>query len=210
MSGGLTPPVARWAQRIAALVQTGLTYARDPFDIERYQALQQLAAEMQASLTEQSVAEIAGWYAMEGGYATPKVGVRAIVIDESGRFLLVQERSDGLWCPPGGWADVGEAPSAMAVREVHEESGYAVVVERVLAVLDRDVQGHPPIGWHVYTIYFLCRVVGGAPHTVAETSAVGWYGLDALPPLSLERVTTAQLVRFGALARDAQAPVWFD
>jgi hypothetical protein len=45
---------------------------------------------------------------------------------------------------------------------------------------------------------------------VAETSAVGWYGLDALPPLSLERVTTAQLVRFGALARVAQAPVWFD
>jgi hypothetical protein len=100
MSGGLTPPVARWAQRIAALAQTGLTYARDPFDIERYHALQQLAAEMQASLTEQSVAEIAGWYAMEGGYATPKVGVRAIVIDESGGFCSSKSGVTACGVPP--------------------------------------------------------------------------------------------------------------
>ncbi|MFM2308397.1 MAG: hypothetical protein RLY87_517 [Chloroflexota bacterium] len=210
MSGIAQPPLGRWAQRLQAMAQTGLTYAQDPYDVERYHELRQIAAEMQAAVTEQSIAEISAWYAMEGGYATPKVGVRAIVIDDAGRILLVQERSDGLWCPPGGWADVGVAPSAMAVREVHEESGYQVAIDRVLAVLDRDVQGHPPIGWHVYTIYFLCRIIGGAPATIAETSAVGWFGLTELPPLSLDRVTHAQVERFMALAQDASAPVWFD
>jgi ADP-ribose pyrophosphatase YjhB (NUDIX family) len=210
MPGLGVPPIERWAQRIQALAQTGLTYARDPYDVERYRDLQQMAAEMQATLTAQTVAEISSWYAMEGGYATPKVGVRSIVMDDTARILLVQERSDGLWCPPGGWADVGTSPSVMAVREVHEESGYHVAIERVLAVLDRDVQGHPSIGWHVYTIYFLCRVIGGAPLTIAETSDVGWFHLADLPPLSLDRVTSVQLERFVALAQDSAAPVWFD
>ena len=43
------------------------------------------------------------------------------------QILLVREREDGGWTMPGGWADVGESPSAMVVREMKEESGYDVV-----------------------------------------------------------------------------------
>lgn len=201
----------RWAQRIQALAQTGLTYARDPFDIQRYTELRAIAAEMSAAQSTLTASAITELYAMERGYATPKVGVRAVIVDEAGRFLLVQERSDGLWCPPGGWADVGESPATMAAREAYEETGYTVRVERLLAALDRDVQGHPPIGWHVYNLIFLCRVTGGAPRPADdEISAVDWFPLDALPPLSLERVTATQLRRFAALAADPTAPVWYD
>ena len=55
----------------------------------------------------------------------------------------MREREDGCWTLPGGWADVGEAPSANAVREVKEESGYEVEARKLLAVYDRDRQGHP-------------------------------------------------------------------
>lgn len=201
----------RWAQRIQALAQTGLTYAHDPFDIQRYTELQEIAAEMVAAHVDATADAIVDLFRFERGYATPKVGVRALIRDDSGRVLLVQERSDGLWCPPGGWADVGTSPAAMAAREAQEETGYTVQVERLLAVLDRDVQGHPPIGWHVYNLIFLCRIVGGDKRTPdAEIAAVDWFAIDALPPLSLERVTHAQLERFMALAADPIAPVWFD
>jgi ADP-ribose pyrophosphatase YjhB (NUDIX family) len=57
----------------------------------------------------------------EVGYATPKIGVRAAVFDRE-RILLVRERKDGLWTVPGGWVDVGDAPSVAAIREVKQES----------------------------------------------------------------------------------------
>jgi ADP-ribose pyrophosphatase YjhB (NUDIX family) len=207
----MSDQLRHWALKLNALAQTGLTYARDPYDRQRYDEIRIIAAEMVATQTGQDAQRIATLFALEGGYATPKVGVRAIVVDTDGAFLLVQERSDGHWCPPGGWADVGETPAAMAIREVREESGYDVAVERVLAVLDRDAQGHPPIGWHVYTVYLLCRVVGGAPRAPdAEITAVGWFRLDALPPLSHDRVFAEQLERFATLAADPSAPVWYD
>ncbi len=39
------------------------------------------------------------------------------------RILLVQERDDGGWAMPGGWADVGESAAEAAVRETREEAG---------------------------------------------------------------------------------------
>src|SRR3954454_18641079 len=98
------------------------------------------------------------------GYATPKIDVRAAVISEN-RILLVRERSDGLWTMPGGWADVGDSPSIAAVRETREESGYEVRVTKLIALLDRDRHGHPPIPHHAYKVFFLCELIGGEPVT---------------------------------------------
>lgn len=67
--------------------------------------------------------------------------------------MLVRERQDGCWTLPGGWADVGDAPSFAAIREVNEESGYEVVVRKLAAVYDRDKHGHPPVAYHVYKIF---------------------------------------------------------
>jgi 8-oxo-dGTP pyrophosphatase MutT (NUDIX family) len=68
---------------------------------------------------------------LQPGYATSKVDVRAVVIRD-GCILLVQERADGRWCMPGGWADVGETPAEMVVRETWEESGLRVVARKVI------------------------------------------------------------------------------
>jgi ADP-ribose pyrophosphatase YjhB (NUDIX family) len=55
----------------------------------------------------------------------------------------VQERSDGLWTLPGGWADVNDSPSEAVEREIVEESGFRVKAERMIAVFDRAKQGNP-------------------------------------------------------------------
>ena len=207
----MIPQLLTWARRIQALAQSGLTYGRDPYDRERYQELQEIAAHMMvASSTDGDIATVQTLFAQQHGYATPKVGVRAVVFDDVGRLLLVRENTDGGWTPPGGWADVGDSPSQVAIREVAEESGYQVRVTRLLGVLDRDKQGHSPIPWHVYNIYFMCEVVAGVATPSSETSAVAWFDRQHIPPLSLDRVQPHLIDLFFAYYDDPTLPAAFD
>jgi hypothetical protein len=98
----MIPQLLTWARRIQALAQSGLTYGRDPFDRERYHELQGIAAQMMvASTTDDDLATVHTLFAQQHGYATPKVGVRAVVFDDVGRLLLVRETADGGWTPRG-------------------------------------------------------------------------------------------------------------
>lgn len=211
------PRWLEWTRRMQAIAQTGLTYAKDPYDIERYEQLRDLAVDIAATHTGDAPAHIAGLFAAETGYATPKVDVRAAVFRLNGgedcacaEILLVRESADGLWTLPGGWADVGDAPARAAEREVFEESGYTARAVRLLAVYDRDRHGHPPIPFHVYKLIFLCELSGGAPATGHEIVDVGFFGRNALPPLSLTRIMPAQIDRLFELYHMAHAPADFD
>ena len=207
----MIPHLLTWARRIQAVAQSGLTYGRDPYDRERYQALQEIAAQMMvASSTDGELGPVQALFAQQQGYATPKVGVRAVVFDDVGRLLLVRETADGGWTPPGGWADVGDSPSQVAIREVAEESGYDVRVTRLLGVLDRDKQGHSPIPWHVYNIYFMCEVISGVATPSSETSAVAWFERQQIPPLSLDRIQPHLIDLFFAYHDDPTLPAVFD
>lgn len=202
-----------WARRLQALAQTGLTYASDPYDIERYEAIRRMAAEMAASRgTADEVAELERAFAGETGYATPKVDVRGVVFDAEGRLLLVRERSDGKWTLPGGWADVGASPAENVVREIFEEAGFQTRATRLLAVYDRSRHGHPPILHSVYKMFFLCEITGGeaAANGTTETDGVAFFARGEIPPLSTERVTAAQLEDFFGQRGQPERPTCFD
>lgn len=190
----MDPQWLNWAKRLQAVAQTGLTYAKEHYDVERYEAIREIAAEMMAAGTTPAIdpATLVNCFANDNGYATPKVDVRAAVF-QGNRILLVQEREDGLWTLPGGWADVNDPPSLAAVREVKEESGYDVVVRRLAAVLDRNRHGHPPIPWHAYKLFFLCDLIGGSPAASYETLDVAFFAHGELPPLSLTRIVPSQI-----------------
>ena len=99
----------RWlasARELQALAQTGLTYSTGQYDVERYARMMEIAAEMLGAHTGEPSPAIAEAFLREPGYATPKVDVRGAVVKD-GKVLLVQERSDGKWCMPGGWAKNG-------------------------------------------------------------------------------------------------------
>ena len=100
------PPWFRWAESLQSIAQAGLTYARDPFDIERYHQIQHLAAEIVAAGADAPLEKVHGLLGGEKGYATPKLDVRGAVFRD-GKILLLRELSDGLWTLPGGWVDVG-------------------------------------------------------------------------------------------------------
>lgn len=184
-----TPTWLEWAQRLQAVAQNGLTYCKDSFGIERYQAIEQIAAEiMSAGAGDHSLEAIRGLFDAQSGYATPKVDLRAAVIHED-KILLVREREDGCWSMPGGWADVGSAPSENVLREVREESGYEAEIVKLAAFYDRDLHGHPPIPFYTYKVFFLCRLVGGEAAHSNETDGVAFFGEDEIPEMSLTRVT---------------------
>jgi ADP-ribose pyrophosphatase YjhB (NUDIX family) len=198
--------------RLAALAQDGVTYAPSDYDLDRYQQVGRLAAELLALLSGRPTAELALELGRDSGYATPKVDVRGAVFDQRERVLLMREKADGLWSLPGGWADPGEAPSAAVIREVLEESGYGVTAVKLISCWDRDLQDNPPpLPVHVYKLFFLCRQDGAVqPPQALETLDVGWFGLDALPPLSLGRVNQRQLARALAHHQDPSLPTEFD
>jgi ADP-ribose pyrophosphatase YjhB (NUDIX family) len=197
---------------LAALAQNGLTFADGPYDLDRYRKLAALAADLMAIVTERPSADLALELGRDSGYATPKVDVRGVLFDADERVLLMQERSDGCWSLPGGWADPLDTPSQAVIREIREETGYEATVTKLAACWDRDVQGHLPLlPVHAYKLFFLCEPTGDvrAPDAL-ETLDIGWFALEALPPLSLTRVTAAQLERMREHHRQPSRPTDFD
>ena len=175
------------AERLRAMAQTGLTYAQGRFDLARYRELDGMAVDMLAALLDQPPNVLTERFDLEKGYPTPKVDVRTAVFRE-GRVLLVKEWLDGLWTMPGGWADETDAPSEAAARECREESGYEVKIVRLIALRDRRRHAYQPrsLGG-IYKLFFLGELTGGEAMVSDETTDVGFFPLEALPPLSLAR-----------------------
>ncbi len=199
-----------WCSRLQAIAQTGLTFAKDPYDIERYQAIRTIAAEMLAVGTSVKLERVRELLRVDTGYATPKVDVRGVVFRE-GKILLVRERSDGKWTLPGGWADLNESPAENVVREIREESGFETRVVKLLAVLDRSKHPHEPaFPYHVYKLFLRCEIIGGTAMQSSETDGVDFFAEDALPDLSITRITKAQIHRLFEHARQPDLPTDFD
>lgn len=199
----------QWAKRLQAAAQNGLEYNRDEFNVERYRAIRAIATEMMATLGAVDHAVVADLFEREQGHATPKIDVRGVVFRHDG-VLLVRERADGRWSLPGGWADVYDTPSEATVREVFEESGFRTRAVKLLALLDRTRQGHPPIPFHAYKAVFLCEIEAGEATPSIETDEIGFFSLDSLPPLSLGRVTPQQIRRFFEHRDHPEWPADFD
>jgi ADP-ribose pyrophosphatase YjhB (NUDIX family) len=196
------------AQRAQALAQAGLTYSTNDYDLDRYHQLTDLAVEMLAKLSGGEPGQIKDLMTADVGYRTPKTDVRAVVL-RAGQVLLVREREDGAWSLPGGWADIGLSPRENVEKEVWEESGLRVRATRLLAVIDKKMHQHPPSPNYVYKLFFHCEETGGQLAQGMETLGVGFFGLDALPPLSVDRNTEAQ-VRLAVQLAQQPGPVYFD
>jgi ADP-ribose pyrophosphatase YjhB (NUDIX family) len=135
----------------------------------------------------------------------PLVGVIAVVLDERGRVLLVRRSDSGEWALTTGCLEPGEQPAAGATREVREETGVEVAVERLLSVEALDLSVAPngdQVYWHA--IGMRCRLVSGEARVNDDESvAVAWFDPDAVPALPPHQA------RCLALALRPNAEPWF-
>ena len=198
------------ARRIQALAQAGLEYAADPYDRERYEELRAIAAEMMDGASDVPTAKWLETFARETGYPTPKVDVRGAVF-QNGQILLAREKDDGNWSLPGGWADVNDPPSVAVVREVREETGFAVRCTKLAAVIDPDHRGRQSARpFHIYKLLFLCAPVGEGGALCHDIEEARFFPIDQLPCLSLSRTLPGHIALLLEHHQDPALPTAFD
>lgn len=100
---------------------------------------------------------------------TPRhsVSVAGVVVRSDGRVLVVQRRDNGHWEPPGGVLELGETFEQGVRREIAEETGVTVEVERLTGAYKNLARG-------VVALVFRCTPVAGTPTTTDESQRVRW------------------------------------
>ncbi|MEP7244611.1 MAG: NUDIX hydrolase [Gammaproteobacteria bacterium] len=180
-------------RELQAIAQTGLHFSKDPFDLQRFGRVQELATAIMADVSGDDPGTLLSLFKQGEGYATPKVDVRGAAFRD-GRILMVREISDGLWTLPGGWADVNQTAAQCVVREIFEESGFEARALKLAAVHDKQKRSvSVRVPFSIYKMFFLCEITGGAARASNETSEVAFFERDGLPPLSLGRATAEQI-----------------
>jgi ADP-ribose pyrophosphatase YjhB (NUDIX family) len=203
------PRWLEWAREIQALSQTGMHFAENEYQRERYQRLSEIAAEIITSYSDLDYNLLMSVFQGQIGYATPRVDVRGAVF-RRGQILLVRERADNGWTMPGGWADVGDVPSQAVEREVLEEAGFRVKASKVIGVYDANRTGPLEI-FHAFKIVFLCDLIGGQARASNETSEVAFFSQDEIPEiLSGERTKPRHILDAFAARQDPNRLAVFD
>ena len=180
-------------KKIQALCEHGQHYAHNEFDLHRYKEIELIVFELIRINFHSKHEKIPLLMTEKEGYKTPKVDIRAVVFDNNRKILMVKEKIDGKWSLPGGWADIGNTPTEVAVKETREEAGIEVKAGRLIAVLDKREHNHPEDLYYIYKIFIECTYVGPAETDFLETDDVGYFGQDELPPLSTPRNTVEQI-----------------
>ena len=141
-----------WLIRLQSLAQAGLAYGKDKYDIERFEEIRDLSVQMLTALSDLPAQKVENLFASETGYQTPKIDTRAAIFKEN-KILLVQE-ANGTWALPGGWCDVDQSVKENTIKEVKEEAGLNVVLDKVIAVQDRDKHNQPPYAYKICKIFY--------------------------------------------------------
>ncbi len=205
----MEPKWLEWAKQIQSLAQQGLEYSKDKYDIERFGMLRDLSVEIMQAYTGLEETMIRDLFANESGYQTPKVDIRGAVIKD-GRILLVRESIDGKWAIPGGWAEFNLSVKENVIKEIKEEAGITAEPIKLIAVQDRRYHNLGDCPYGIYKIFVLCRYIEGSFSKNIETEESGFFELDQLPELSLDRNTYSQIQMCFEAAQDQQWSTDFD
>jgi 8-oxo-dGTP diphosphatase len=113
----------------------------------------------------------------------PRLGSAVVVLDGDRVLLGVRnkEPNRGRWVLPGGKVNPFESIDAAAQREIREETGLEVIVERQLGVWEII---NPPAE-HRVIVYSLATPVGGALRASSDLSEVKFYSRDELSTIDL-------------------------
>ena len=116
------------------------------------------------------------------------VGGSAVVVDTVGRVLLQRRSDSGNWALPGGTMDIGETFAESVIREVKEETGFDVRIERIVGIYsdpghvfaydDGEVRQE-------FNICLACTIVGGELAVSGESTDVRFFALDEIPSLTM-------------------------
>ncbi|MCL2499956.1 MAG: NUDIX hydrolase [Defluviitaleaceae bacterium] len=179
-----------WIVELQSIAQIGLAYSKDVYDIERFERIREITAEMISKQSNLPLETVKNLFCNETGYQTPKMDTRAAVFQEN-KILLVKEHTT--WSLPGGWIDINESVKSNTIKEVKEEAGLDVMPVKIIAIQDRNKHNKPQYVYGVCKVFVLCDIVSGAFKPNVETSESGFFALDDLPDLANAKNTIEQI-----------------
>lgn len=161
-------------EHIRSIAQLGLRYANDPYDVERYEKLLELASEEYSEIADVKKSIVMEKFRSELGHITPKVGVNGVIFSPEGKILLERRADDGSWGMIGGWCDAGETPQESLKREFLEETSLNVKVNELIDIFTRKPGnfGQPHTSYHPL---FACEIMEGNLQTSFESLELGFY-----------------------------------
>ncbi len=165
---------------LQTIARNGLTYATNPYDIERYKHLMALTNQSYSHILNLPPADVQQKFAQELGYITPKVGAEAAIFNPQGQILLMLRADDNRWGLPGGWLDPNETPADTAIREAKEECGLEVRPLQLVDIFTRK----PSLEYGPHTavaIVYLCEITGGQLTLSHEGLELRYWSLAAVP-----------------------------
>lgn len=182
----------KWAIEIQSLAQSGLAYTNNVYDIERYEKLREISAEMIAEKSNLNLEKVKDLFCNETGYQTPKIDTRAVIFKDN-KILLTHE-NNGTWALPGGWCDVLESVESNTIKEAKEETGLDVKATKVIAIQDRNKHNTPVYAYGVCKVFILCEVVGEKFEENIETTEIKYFSLEDLPQNLAEEKTNREQI----------------
>lgn len=171
--------------------KAGLYYCKDKFDIERFERIREISAEMISLQSDRPLEKVKDLFCNEIGYQTPKLDTRAAIF-KNNKILLVQE-SNGTWSLPGDWVDVDLSIKENTIKEVKEEAGLNVTADMIIAVQDREKHNLPVYAYKVCKVFALCSLIDGEFQKNIETIKSDYFLLDNLPLLATEKNNEEQI-----------------
>ena len=127
-----------------------------------------------------------------------RIGVFALIFNNEKQILLGHRRDIAWWNLPGGGMESGETVDEALCREVREETGLEVKVERLVGVYSKPQKQE-------VVLTFLCQVIGGTIQSTEETRESRYFTPDTLPdntlPKHRQRIEDALLNQQSAVIR---------
>ena len=181
-----------WAIEIQSLAQAGLTYTDNVYDIERYERLREISAEIISEKSNINLEKVKDLFCNETGYQTPKVDTRAAIF--KGNKILLTHENNGTWSLPGGWCDVLESVKSNTEKEVKEETGLDVEATKIISIQDRNKHNKPVYAYGVCKVFVMCNVIGGKFTKNIETTETQYFSLNELPENLAEEKTNKEQI----------------
>ena len=197
-------------KRIKSLSDTGLIYAQNEYEKERFAELRSISLKLLGIVSNEPFLVLTDFFMPDKDYPTPKVDIRGLALNKAKEILLVKEKLDGKWSLPGGCGDIGFSPSEVIKKEILEETGLNSRVLRLLAIYDKKCHPHPPQPFYVYKLVFLCEILPGKFNASFDIEEARYFNINSLPELSEDRILKSQIDQLYQKTVNGDQTVYFD
>lgn len=127
------------------------------------------------------------------------VGSSAVVVDSGNRILLQRRSDSGNWALPGGAMDIGETFAESVLREVKEETGFDVRIDRIVGIYsdpghvfsydDGEVRQE-------FNICLACTIQRGSLQVSSESTAVDFFAFGDIASIQMHESIRVRILDY--------------